>query len=134
MTSRRSFLTTAAAGAAGLAAVPAFAIPADPVFAAIDAHAQAMQEVNRLIVDGPWDRAVQDAATRNEFRTGEVLIGTAPTTRAGLLALAAHLRDERSAPAVFVCIARPAMIATGRLTPVSYHVEALIAKRAAALA
>jgi hypothetical protein len=56
-TSRRNFLTSAAGIAAGatamaLTAVPALALalPADPVFAAIDAHLTAVAETDRQIV------------------------------------------------------------------------------------
>jgi hypothetical protein len=105
----------------------------DPIFAAIEAHLQATQALDRLIAVGPYDRGTQDAAIANEHLAGDVLISTAPTTLAGLRALERHLRQERSAPAVFMSLGRPWMIATGRCIHTNHHVDMLIAKRAFSL-
>jgi hypothetical protein len=111
-TNRRAFLTMAAGVAAGAtAAVPALAIPADPIFAAIDAHAESVRTVWTLqarllgmiggdmavaedLCRSPETRAVQ-AALLAECAAGTALIETAPTTSAGLRALEDHLRDDR---------------------------------------
>jgi hypothetical protein len=99
-TNRRAVITGIAAGATALtlAAVPGLALPVDPVFAAIDAHRAAIAEFNRLLA---LDMAVGDcsaieAALRVEVATAKALVATAPTTRAGLRALAAHLREDDS--------------------------------------
>ena len=150
-TSRRNFLTTAAgiaAGATTLAAVPALAVPVDPVFAAIDAHAESVRTVQarheRLLrmIGGdmaaaedlcrsPETRAVQ-AALLAECAAGTVLIATAPTTSAGLRALADHLRDDRYRGARWF-IERTVTTDGGFSYDSRGNVEWLIAKRAAEL-
>jgi hypothetical protein len=92
-----------------LVAVPAVAVmalttpsaDADPIFAAIDAHREADGKVDtehaKLVavgLDGDNWMPTQ-AALMAECAAAKALIGTTPTTRAGLLALEAHLRDDR---------------------------------------
>src|SRR4029077_13356504 len=103
-TSRRNFLTSAAgiaAGATAIAAVPVVALPADPIYSAIDAHRN-MAKVCDLTYaaagGAPYTLEEGEkivATVRAEAVAARALIETAPTTPAGLLALEAHLRDDR---------------------------------------
>jgi hypothetical protein len=90
-TNRRTFLSTMAAGAAGLAAVPAD----DPIHDAIARHAEAVANVRavhtRLVRarrEMEW-RPVH-AAIDLQCAAAKVLFETTPTTRAGLRALAKY--------------------------------------------
>jgi hypothetical protein len=96
-TNRRTFLSTmgagAVAGAAGLAAVPALAVPVDPIHDAITKHARAVANVRQvhaqLVAAGrelEW-RPVWDAI-EVQCAAAKVLFETTPTTRAGERALA----------------------------------------------
>lgn len=138
-TNRRAFLSTVAAGiavtAVALAAVPALAFPADPVFAAIDAHVAAITELDRqialeqanLIVDS---RIISRAGARM-CRCAQALVETAPTSAAGLRAWVDYIRLD--APCVQMSIRQP--IDGGGWSYGSHDaVEALIAKRTAELA
>jgi hypothetical protein len=102
---RRAVLAIAAgATAAALGAVPSLALPVDPVFAAIDRYRDAVAtflvEHAKLTASGitgeNW--RPMDAAFRVAFAASYALIGTAPTTRAGLRALEKQLRDKTSVP------------------------------------
>jgi hypothetical protein len=150
MTSRRSFLTTAAGVAAGAAAaVPSHAIPVDPIYARIDAHAQSVRTVNTLharllrmiggdmavaeaLCRSPETRAVQ-AALLAECAAGKALIETVPATRAGLKALEGYLRDDRSRNARWF-IKRPITLDDGGTYTRCGDVDWLIARYAAAMA
>jgi hypothetical protein len=131
-----------------IAAVPAVALPADPIFAAIDAHAASVGTVWTLqarllrmiggdmaaaedLCRSPETRAVQ-AALLAECAAGTVLIATAPTTSAGLRALADHLRDDRYRGARWF-IERTVTTDGGFSYDSRGNVDWLIAKRAAEL-
>lgn len=111
----------------------------DPIFAAIDAHARATDALWALheesLAVGPEnaDHLPLETAVRACFETEAALIDTAPTTRAGLRALEAHLRQDRHKHARW-SIPR---LAKTRNAPFSTHIDSLesvdwlIAKRAA---
>jgi hypothetical protein len=94
---------TAAGSIAGIAPAIAAALPAHPIFAAIDAHGDRRDAVDRAhegFVAGLADHRPVQAALLAECAAARVLIGTAPTTRAGLRALERHLRDDRNRGAI----------------------------------
>jgi hypothetical protein len=150
-TSRRNFLTSTAgiaAGATAIATVPALALPADPIYSAIDAHAESVRTVWTLharllrmiggdmavaedLCRSPETRAVQ-AALLAECAAATALIETAPTTRAGLRALADHLRDDRYRSALWF-IERTVRTDGGFSYDSRGNIDWLIAKRAAEL-
>ena len=113
---RRVILTIMASAAAVAAVpitVPATAEPADPIFAAIDAHTRVVDAMSamheRMLAESPprfdnnGDMICKmvgpdhpaAVACRACFDAEKTLITTAPTTQAGLQALAAHLRNDR---------------------------------------
>jgi hypothetical protein len=111
----------------------------DPIFAAIEAHAKATDEIwalsEKSLAVGPenMDFDLVQAAVVACHELDAALIDTAPTTRAGLRALDAHLRQDRHKNARWYI---PRL--TGkRLPPFSTHIDSLegvdwlIAKRAA---
>src|SRR6266851_1586191 len=105
-TNRREFLATMAV-AVFAGAVMALPSPssADPIFAAVDAHRDRLDVTDlankRLTAAGPdWDSRPMQAALWAELAAARVLIGTAPTTRAGLRALGDHLNDDRNCGAI----------------------------------
>jgi hypothetical protein len=139
-TNMRTLLSTMAAGVAAgataghLAAVPAVALPVDPVFAGIDAHVTAMAELDHQVA--LYKAGATDGRTINAgdmFQCAKVVVETAPTTAAGLRALADHLRQHFGYGSGFaLCISRPfggSMMGGG-----VGAAEWLIAKRAAELA
>jgi hypothetical protein len=140
-TNRRTFLSTMAAGAAAgatfFAAVPAIALPADPIFAAIDAHVAADAEVDRVITDiaqagriatPSLDSALQ-AAVIAEFTAAKSLVETAPSTPAGLRAWANYLR--RNEPGSVLRSIREPLDGGGWVYGWHGAADRLIAKRAA---
>jgi hypothetical protein len=104
-TSRRRFLSAAAALAAGSAALaleipPALATESDPIFAMIErhrelsAHCRAAYDISGNLLAGPeFDAAEAVSAERNDRLTNHVdaLIGCEPTTMAGVLAAMRYL-------------------------------------------
>jgi len=101
-TSRRNFLTSAAGVAAGAtAAVPALALPVDPIFAAIENHKkrnrawfdleQAAEARPRSVKRSDVSR-VSVAATQAAWRMAR----TRPTTVAGAAAMLAYIAPTRS--------------------------------------
>jgi hypothetical protein len=136
-TTRRNLLTLAAGGAVA-AAIPADARAghaADPIFASIAEHQASIQKTDRasetLAAAGPeGDWRPTHAALVAWGAAATALIETAPTTRAGLRALAAHLRDEeRNRGALLLYIRRPC--GSGWMCGGPEAVDWLIAKRAA---
>jgi hypothetical protein len=105
------------------------ALPVDPVFAAIDAHVAVVVEVERKVaLDDPG------ANCGNMFECAKVVVNTAPTTSAGLQALAAHVRQYFAyGSGDALCIVRP-LPGGGMHGGGVGAAEWLIAKRAAELA
>jgi hypothetical protein len=144
-TNRRAVLSAMAAGVAGatalaLAAVPSLALPVDPIFAAIAANVAAVAEVDRLIaleeagLIGDASSAIE-AALRAEVAAAKALVATAPSTPAGLRALAAHLREDDSCLAL-IFIERTVTMDDGstyRTSGDPESIEWFLAKRAAEL-
>jgi hypothetical protein len=90
---------TAAGSIAGIAPAIAAALPADPIFAAIAAHGDRWNAVNRAherFVAGLADHHPVQAALLAQCVAAKTLIETAPTTRAGLRALECYLREDRN--------------------------------------
>jgi hypothetical protein len=144
ITTRRTFLSIVsagiAAGATALAAVPALALPVDPIYSAIAAHREAIANFNtenaKLTAAGGPDvsdcRPAQ-AALSAECAAAKAVVATAPTTRAGLRALEVHLREDDSRLALHF-IERPVTVDGLHMGTVSGGpVDWLIAKRAAEL-
>jgi hypothetical protein len=117
----------------------------DPVFAAaIAPHQETVRTVDDaysavlLAVAEVADTGPMQDALNAEAIAARVMIETAPTTQAGLGALAAHLGDERNRSVRFF-IRRPIILADG--TAVGSHsnfdldaVDWLLAKHAAEIA
>jgi hypothetical protein len=102
-TNRRKFLTTmaaaisAAALATGTAVTLAAAAEADPIFAAIAAYKYRRRAIDIALERfgaGLAGHVPVQAALQAEFVASKALIATSPTSRAGLLALDDHLRDN----------------------------------------
>jgi hypothetical protein len=135
-TNRRAFLTTmAVAGTAVVAGAVALSpsAEADPIFAAIDTHRNTT--IHPLEGDGPYEPGQVEKfveTTVAKSRAALALIATAPTTRAGLRALDAHLRQDNRARWY---IRRPGEDPFARLADATASCEEavnwLIAKRAA---
>jgi hypothetical protein len=96
ITSRRRFITVAAAASAVSAtALAAAAMPvhpactADPVLALIESHKKAMALINALGL--PVQDDLLAAASSEEFDCFMALIEASPTTLAGITALLTHL-------------------------------------------
>jgi hypothetical protein len=142
---RRAILTVAASLAAATATlglaigVASDTNPApDPVFAAIDTHQEAAAKFHGENAKlGATDIDDAQAALVAWAATAEALIGTAPTTRAGVRALDRHLREGDGRFAVN-WIERPMTLASGRTCMMigggPEGIDYLIGKRAAALA
>jgi hypothetical protein len=113
--SRRAFLAISAGAVAACAGLVVIALPAmadaDPIFAAIDAHREAVTTFNamhaKMVAEALNDSngaplplqlapAMLQAAFSAQLASAGALIDTAPTTRAGLRALEVYLRDERT--------------------------------------
>jgi hypothetical protein len=146
ITDRRAFLI-AAASIAGATILLGTAVVAqydpDPIFAAITAHRKATRTVDAayaklLQADDTRlaDTEPMQIALNAEYRAADAMIGTAPTTRAGVRALAAHLGDERNYSAVGF-IRRPIVldgVTVGTQGGGDGAVEWLLAKHAEAIA
>jgi hypothetical protein len=106
--SRRHFLAISAGAVAACAGLAVIALPAianaDPIFAAIEAHREAVIKFDaghaKLTAEGLNDSNWQpvNTALSAQFATGHALIDTAPTTRAGLLALESYLIEDGIGP------------------------------------
>ena len=103
---RRNFLTNTAGALAALTGL-ALASPAiashDPIFAAIDAHREAVttfSALNAKMIEAPLPLRSAPEELQAAFSAllvpAAALIDTAPTTRAGLRALERHLREDGS--------------------------------------
>jgi hypothetical protein len=137
---RHSCWPSRATATLGLAIGVVLETTPDPIFAAIDAHREAgakfHSENAKLGATDIDDRPAQ-AALVAWAATAEALIGTPPTTRAGVRALDRHLREGDGRFAVN-WIERPMTLASGRTCMMigggPEGIDYLIGKRAAALA
>jgi hypothetical protein len=108
-TDRRHFLAVSAGAVAACAGLAVIAPPADPVFAAIDAHRAAVTALEAihtatveeaLIASNGAPLPIQiapsglQAAFSATLAPAAALMGTVPTTHAGLRALESHLRAD----------------------------------------
>jgi hypothetical protein len=113
ITDRRAFLAVSAgavvacagmAGASGARVWSTRADPPDPMLAAIALHREAINRLNtahaKLVAEGLTDSNSQPvgAALMATFAPARALIDTPPTTRAGLQALDAYLREDSIGP------------------------------------
>jgi hypothetical protein len=148
---RRKFLTKTAGALVALTGL-ALASPAiagrDPIFAAIDAHREAVTAFNALnakmieealIASNGAPLPLQSAPERLQAAFSALLvpaaalIDTAPTTRAGLRALERHLREDDSLWArrfIELPVTRNGITLTSRDESLE-SIDRLIAKRAA---
>jgi hypothetical protein len=123
---RRHLLTIAASGIIAALVAPSTLAgsSADPIYGAIDAHREAAATFQTVVEvlerkAGPCpDVRPFDAAVEARYAAGKALIETAPTTRAGLWALEAHLRDDRHSFARWF-IRLPLILDDGRLRTTS---------------